>query len=243
MSFRPNQIIQGDCVEVLNSMPESSVDLIFADPPYNLQLQNDLHRPNMTKVDAVNDQWDQFESFAKYDEFSRAWLSACKRVLKSTGSIWVIGSYHNIFRVGTIMQDLGYWILNDVIWIKTNPMPNFRGVRFTNAHETLIWASTGKGNRYTFNHQGMKGLNEEKQMRSDWWLLSLATGAERVRDENGNKGHSTQKPEALLYRVILSSSTPGDLVLDPFFGSGTTGVVAKRLHRNWIGIEREERYT
>lgn len=242
MSFRPNQIIQGDCVEVLNSMPESSVDLIFADPPYNLQLQNDLHRPNMTKVDAVNDQWDQFESFAKYDEFSRAWLSACKRVLKSTGSIWVIGSYHNIFRVGTIMQDLGYWILNDVIWIKTNPMPNFRGVRFTNAHETLIWASTGKGNRYTFNHQGMKGLNEEKQMRSDWWLLSLATGAERVRDENGNKGHSTQKPEALLYRVILSSSTPGDLVLDPFFGSGTTGVVAKRLHRNWIGIEREERY-
>lgn len=242
MSLRPNQIIRGDCVEILNSMPESSFDLIFADPPYNLQLQNELHRPNMTKVDAVNDRWDQFESFAAYDEFTRAWLSACKKVLKPTGSIWVIGSYHNIFRVGTIMQDLGYWILNDVIWIKTNPMPNFRGVRFTNAHETLIWASTGKGNRYTFHHQGMKGLNEEKQMRSDWWLLSLATGAERVRDENGAKGHSTQKPEALLYRVILSSSNPGDLVLDPFFGSGTTGAVAKRLHRNWIGIEREEKY-
>jgi DNA modification methylase len=242
MDLRPNQIIQGDCVEVLNSMPESSVDLVFADPPYNLQLQNELHRPNMTKVDAVNDQWDQFDTFATYDNFTRTWLSACKRVLKSTGSIWVIGTYHNIFRVGTIMQDLGYWILNDVIWIKTNPMPNFRGVRFTNAHETLIWASTGKGNRYTFNHQGMKGLNEEKQMRSDWWLLSLATGAERVRDESGDKGHSTQKPEALLYRVILSSTNPGDLVLDPFFGSGTTGVIAKRLHRNWIGIEREEKY-
>lgn len=223
-------------------MPEAAVDLIFADPPYNLQLQNELHRPNMTKVDAVNDQWDQFDSFAAYDEFTRSWLSACNRVLKSTGSIWVIGSYHNIFRVGTIMQDLGYWILNDVIWVKTNPMPNFRGVRFTNAHETLIWASPGKGNRYTFNHQGMKGLNDEKQMRSDWWLLSLATGAERVRDENGHKGHSTQKPESLLYRVILASSNPGDLVLDPFFGSGTTGVVAKRLHRKWIGIEREEKY-
>ena len=242
MSFWPNQIIQGECIKVLKSMPESSVDLIFADPPYNLQLQKALHRPNMTKVNAVDDQWDQFESFAAYDNFTRAWLSACKQVLKSTGSIWVIGSYHNIFRIGLLMQDLGYWILNDVIWIKTNPMPNFRGVRFTNAHETLIWASTGKGNRYTFNHQGMKGLNDEKQMRSDWWLLSLARGAERVRDENGNKAHSAQKPESLLYRVILSSSNPGDLVLDPFFGSGTTGVVAKWLHRNWIGIEREEKY-
>ena len=237
-----NQIIKGDCIEVLNSLPEASIDLIFADPPYNLQLQNELHRPNMTKVDAVSDQWDQFDSFAAYDAFTRAWLSACKRVLKSTGSIWVIGSYHNIFRVGTIMQDLGFWILNDVIWVKTNPMPNFRGVRFTNAHETLIWASTGQGQRYTFNHQGMKGLNEGKQMRSDWWLLSLATRSERVRDENGEKGHSTQKPEALLYRVILSSTNPGDLVLDPFLGSGTTGAVAKRLHRNWIGIEREEKY-
>ncbi len=242
MSLEPDRIIQGDCVHVMNSMPESSIDLIFADPPYNLQLQNELHRPNMTKVDAVTDQWDQFDSFAAYDTFTRSWLTACKRVLRPTASIWVIGSYHNIFRVGTIMQDLGFWILNDVLWVKTNPMPNFRGVRFTNAHETLIWASTGQGNRYTFNHQAVKGLNEGKQMRSDWWLLSLVTGAERVRDENGDKGHSTQKPEALLYRVILSSSKPGDLVLDPFFGSGTTGAVAKRLHRNWIGIEREEKY-
>ncbi len=242
MNLPLNQILKGDCVEILNSLPEKSIDLIFADPPYNLQLQNELHRPNMTKVDAVDDHWDQFDSFAAYDEFTRKWLTACKRVLKPTGSIWVIGSYHNIFRVGTIMQDLGFWILNDVIWVKTNPMPNFRGVRFTNAHETLIWASTGKGAKYTFNHQAMKGLNEEKQMRSDWWLLSLATGSERVKDENGDKAHSTQKPEALLYRVILSSSNPDDIVLDPFFGSGTTGVVAKRLHRNWLGIEREEKY-
>ena len=196
----------------------------------------------MTKVDAVNDKWDQFDSFAAYDQFSQDWLSACKRVLKPNGTIWVIGSYHNIFRVGTIMQNLGYWILNDVLWIKTNPMPNFRGVRFTNAHETLIWASGGKGAKYTFNHQAMKGFNDEKQMRSDWWLLSLATGAERLKDENGNKAHSTQKPESLLYRVILSSSNPGDVVLDPFMGSGTTGVVAKRLHRKWIGIEQEEKY-
>ena len=237
-----NRILQGDCVEVLASMPEASVDLIFADPPYNLQLQNELHRPNMTKVDAVTDQWDQFESFAEYDRFSKAWLSGCKRVLKPTGSIWVIGTYHNIFRIGRIVQDLGFWILNDVIWVKTNPMPNFRGVRLTNAHETLIWASTGKGRRYTFNHHGMKGLNDGKQMRSDWWLLPLTPPAERVRDSKGGKGHSTQKPEALLYRAILSSSNPGDLVLDPFFGSGTTGVVAKRLHRNWIGIEREGKY-
>jgi modification methylase len=237
-----NQILEGDCVEILQALPEKSIDLIFADPPYNLQLQNELHRPNMTRVDAVDDAWDRFDSFAAYDEFTRRWLTACKRVLKPTGSIWVIGSYHNIFRVGAIMQDLGFWILNDVIWVKTNPMPNFRGVRFTNAHETLIWASSGKGAKYTFNYQAMKGLNDEKQMRSDWWLVSLATGSERVRDENGAKAHSTQKPEALLYRVILSSSNPGEVVLDPFFGSGTTGVVAKRLHRNWIGIEREEKY-
>jgi modification methylase len=237
-----NQILKGDCIEVLNSLPEKSVDLVFADPPYNLQLQNELHRPNMTKVAAVDDHWDRFDSFEVYDQFTREWLAACKRVLKPTGTIWVIGSYHNIFRVGTIMQDLGYWILNDVVWVKTNPMPNFHGVRFTNAHETLIWASTGKGKRYTFNHQAMKGLNEEKQMRSDWWLLSLATGSQRVKDENGDKLHSTQKPEALLYRVILSSSNPGDVVLDPFFGSGTTGAVAKLLHRNWIGIEREGKY-
>ena len=242
MELPLNQIIQGDCVEVMNSLPAASIDLIFADPPYNLQLQNELHRPNMTKVDAVDDGWDKFASFEAYDDFTRLWLSACKRVLKKTGTIWVIGSYHNIFRVGAILQDLGYWILNDVVWIKTNPMPNFRGVRFTNAHETLIWASTGPGARYTFNHQAMKGLNEDRQMRSDWWVVSLATGAERLRDENGDKAHSTQKPEALLYRVILASSNPGDVVLDPFMGSGTTGVVAKRLHRRWIGIEKEESY-
>ncbi|NPV87597.1 MAG: site-specific DNA-methyltransferase [Anaerolineae bacterium] len=242
MKLPLNQIIEGDCIETLNALPEKSIDLIFADPPYHLQLQNELHRPNMTRVDAVDDDWDQFESLQAYDAFTRNWLAACQRVLKPTGTIWVIGTYHNIFRVGAVMQDLGFWILNDVIWIKTNPMPNFRGVRFTNAHETLIWASTGKGAKYTFNHQAMKDLNDEKQMRSDWWLLSLATGVERVRDENGVKAHSTQKPEALLYRVILSSSNPGDVVLDPFFGSGTTGVVAKRLHRNWIGIEREKKY-
>jgi modification methylase len=242
MSLPLNQILKGDCVENLNSLPEKSIDLIFADPPYNLQLQNELHRPNMTKVDAVTDHWDQFASFETYDEFTRNWLTACKRVLKPTGSIWVIGSYHNIFRVGTIMQNLGFWMLNDVVWVKTNPMPNFRGVRFTNAHETMIWASSGKGAKYTFNYQAMKGLNEEKQMRSDWWLLSLATGSERIKDENGDKAHTTQKPEPLLYRVILSSSNPGDVVLDPFFGSGTTGAVAKRLHRNWIGLEREDNY-
>lgn len=242
MSLPLNHILTGDCIEKMNALPARCVDLVFADPPYNLQLQNVLHRPNMTRVDAVDDAWDQFDSFAAYDEFTRNWLAACKRVLKPTGAIWVIGSYHNIFRIGTIMQDLGFWILNDVVWIKTNPMPNFRGVRFTNAHETLIWASTGRGAKYTFHHQAMKGLNEEKQMRSDWWLVPLARGAERVRDENGGKAHSTQKPEALLYRVILSSSNPGDVILDPFFGSGTTGVVARRLHRNWIGIEREAKY-
>lgn len=237
-----NQIIEGDCTDVLKTFTEKSIDLIFADPPYNLQLQKDLHRPNMTKVDAVDDYWDKFDSMQSYDEFTRKWLTECKRVLKPTGTIWVIGSYHNIFRVGTIMQDLGFWVLNDVIWIKTNPMPNFRGVRFTNAHETLIWASSWKEAKYTFNHQAMKGLNDETQMRSDWWLLSLATGSERVKDENGNKAHPTQKPESLLYRVILSSSNSGDIVLDPFFGTGTTGAVAKRLHRNWIGIEKEKQY-
>ena len=242
MEIERNQIIQGDCVEVMDSMPAESVDLIFADPPYNLQLRNELHRPNMTKVDAVTDKWDHFDSFNAYDEFTQSWLSACQHILKPSGSIWVIGSYHNIFRVGRIMQDLGYWILNDVLWIKTNPMPNFRGVRFTNAHETLIWASTGEGRRYTFNHQAMKGFNDDKQMRSDWWLLPLATGHERIRDKDGKKAHSTQKPESLLYRVILSSSNPGDLVLDPFMGSGTTGAVAARLQRDWIGIEQEANY-
>lgn len=237
-----NQILKGNCIEVLNSLPPESVDMVFADPPYNLQLDKDLHRPNMSRVDAVKDEWDQFDSFEAYDSFTGQWLTACKRVLKPTGTIWVIGSYHNIFRVGKIMQDLGYWILNDVVWVKTNPMPNFMGVRFTNAHETLIWASTGKGAKYTFNYQAMKRLNQDKQMRSDWWLLQLATGTERVKDENGDKAHNTQKPEALLYRVILAASNSGDVVLDPFFGSGTTGAVAKKLHRQWIGIEKEDKY-
>ncbi len=235
-----NRILQGDCVEILNTLPENSIDLIFADPPYNLQLRQELWRPNMTKVDAVDDEWDQFQDIQSYDEFSRKWLSACRRVLKDNGTIWVIGTYHNIYRIGSIMQDLGFWFLNDVIWIKTNPMPNFRGVRFTNAHETLLWASKYKGAKYTFNHHAMKSLNEDKQMRSDW-VIPICSGSERVKI-NGKKAHSTQKPEALLYRVILSSSNVGDVVLDPFFGSGTTGVVAKKLHRQWIGIEREESY-
>jgi site-specific DNA-methyltransferase (adenine-specific) len=233
-------ILHGDCIEVLNSLPENSVDLIFADPPYNLQLRNDLYRPNMTKVAAVNDGWDKFEDFKAYDEFTRKWLSACRRVLKETGTIWVIGSYHNIFRIGSVIQDLGFWILNDVLWIKTNPMPNFRGVRFTNAHETMIWAQKKKGAKYTFNHQSMKALNDDLQMRSDW-EIPLATGKQRLK-VNGSKAHSTQKPEALLYRVIMASSKPGDVILDPFLGSGTTGAVAKKLGRNWIGIERDKKY-
>lgn len=235
-----NQILLGDCIETLKSLPEKSIDLIFADPPYNLQLSQELYRPNMTKVDAVNDKWDQYNDFEEYDKFTRAWLRACRRVLKDTGTIWVIGSYHNIFRVGTALMDLGFWILNDVIWVKTNPMPNFKGVRFTNAHETLIWVQKKKGARYTFHHHAMKSLNDELQMRSDW-ELSICGGKERLK-VNGEKAHSTQKPEALLYRVILSSSNPGDVVLDPFFGSGTTGAVAKKLHRDWIGIERDEKY-
>ncbi len=235
-----DQIIQGDCVDVLNTFPEKSIDLIFADPPYNLQLQQELWRPNMTKVDAVDDEWDQFRSFEEYDRFTRNWLQACRRVLKDTGALWVIGSYHNIYRVGAILMDLGYWILNDVVWIKTNPMPNFRGVRFTNAHETLIWAQKIKGARYTFNYRAMKSLNDDLQMRSDW-ELPICAGQERLKI-NGSKAHSTQKPEALLYRVIQASSNPGDVVLDPFFGSGTTGAVAKKLHRRWIGVERDELY-
>ncbi len=235
-----NQILQGDCIEILKSLPENSVDLIFADPPYNLQLRKDLYRPNMTKVDAVNDGWDKFEGFVEYDAFTREWLSASQYVLKETGTIWVIGTYHNIYRVGAIMQDLGFWILNNVVWIKNNPMPNFRGVRFTNAHETIIWAQKKKGTKYTFNHKSMKALNDDLQMRSDW-NLNLATGKERVK-LNGSKVHSTQKPEALLYRVIMASSNLGDVVLDPFFGSGTTGAVAKKLGRNWIGIERDKKY-
>jgi site-specific DNA-methyltransferase (adenine-specific) len=235
-----DQILVGDCREILAGLPENSVDLVFADPPYNLQLQQELFRPNHSLVDAVTDDWDQFSSFAEYDAFCREWLEGCRRVLKDTGTLWVIGSYHNIYRIGAILQDMGFWILNDIAWIKTNPMPNFRGVRFTNAHETLIWASKFKGARYTFNHQAIKALNDDLQMRSDW-TLPICSGTERVRT-NGKKAHSTQKPEALLYRVLLSSSLPGGVVLDPFFGSGTTGAVARRLGRHWIGIEREKKY-
>jgi len=240
MNLPLDTILPGNCIEILNDMPKKSVDLIFADPPYNLQLSGDLWRPNMTRVDAVSDQWDQFDGFPAYDEFTRAWLYACRRVLKDDGTLWVIGSYHNIYRVGTIIQDLGFWILNDIIWVKTNPMPNFRGVRFTNAHESLIWVSKQEGAKYCFNYHAMKRFNDDKQMRSDW-VLPICSGTERIRVE-GEKAHSTQKPEALLYRVILAASDPGDVVLDPFFGTGTTGAVAKKLHRHWIGIEREQKY-
>lgn len=235
-----NQILHGDCLEVMGQLPDGSIDLIFADPPYNLQLKQDLWRPNMTKVNAVDDDWDQFSSFEAYDAFSKAWLERCHALLKEDGAIWVIGTYHNIFRLGKIMQDLGFWILNDVIWVKTNPMPNFRGVRFTNAHETLIWASKSKDSRYTFNHHAMKELNDGLQMRSDW-LLQLCSGTERLK-VNGEKAHSTQKPQSLLYRVLLATTNAQDIVLDPFFGTGTTGAMAKLLHRRWIGIEREAVY-
>jgi site-specific DNA-methyltransferase (adenine-specific) len=235
-----NQILHGDCLNHLKALPDACVDLVFADPPYNLQLSNELWRPNMTKVDAVDDEWDRFESLTAYDDFTRAWLGECQRVLKPTGTLWVIGTYHNIYRVGVQLMDLGYWILNEVVWEKTNPMPQFRGVRFTNAHETLIWAKPAQEGRYTFNYHAMKHLNGGKQMRSTW-ALPICNGHERIR-VNGEKAHSTQKPEALLERVILASSNAGDIVLDPFFGSGTTGAVAKRLQRQWIGIEREAQY-
>ncbi|WP_182084658.1 site-specific DNA-methyltransferase [Aureimonas sp. ME7] len=237
-----NTIIKGDCVSRMAALPEKSVDAIFADPPYNLQLGGDLHRPDQSKVDAVDDAWDQFENFAAYDAFTRAWLLAARRLLKPNGTIWVIGSYHNIFRVGAIMQDLGFWILNDVVWRKTNPMPNFRGRRFQNAHETMIWASKSPDAKgYTFNYEAMKAANDDTQMRSDW-LFPICSGGERLRGDDGNKVHPTQKPEALLARVILSSTKAGDTILDPFFGTGTTGAVAKRLGRNFVGIEREDDY-
>lgn len=235
-----NQVLEGDCIDVLQNLPAESIDLIFADPPYNLQLRRELWRPNLTLVDGVDDEWDQFGSFADYDTFTKTWLSACRRVLKRNGTLWVIGSYHNIYRVGACLQDLGFWILNDVVWIKSNPTPNFRGVRFTNAHETLLWAQKERGLPYTFNHHAMRALNEDKQMRSDW-MLPICTGHERLR-VNGLKAHATQKPEALLYRVLMASSSPGDVVLDPFFGTGTTGAVAQRLDRRWIGIERDSQY-
>ena len=240
--FESDRIIEGDCIAAMNALPAGIADLVFADPPYNLQLEGELRRPNNSLVDGVDDRWDQFANLDDYDRFTREWLTAARHALKENGALWVIGSYHNIFRVGAIMQDLGFWILNDVIWRKVNPMPNFRGRRFTNAHETLIWAAKSREQKsYTFNYEAMKALNDELQMRSDW-NLPICSGGERLKDQTGAKAHSTQKPEALLHRVILASTNPGDVVLDPFFGSGTTGAVAKRLSRRFIGIEREPAY-
>lgn len=237
-----DEIVPGDCIEVLAGLPDACIDLIFADPPYNLQLERQLLRPDSSVVDGVDDDWDKFSTFAEYDSFTHDWLTQCRRVLKPTGTLFVIGSYHNIFRVGTTLQNLGFWVLNDIIWRKANPMPNFRGRRFTNAHETLIWAARDGANRkYTFNYEALKAGNEDCQMRSDWFI-PLCTGGERLKDATGRKAHATQKPEALLTRILLAASNPGDLVLDPFFGSGTTGAVAKRLDRRFIGIERDPAY-
>ena len=234
------QILRGDCIVRMQELPDACVDMIFADPPYNLQLGGDLFRPEGGRVDAVDDAWDKFDTLAAYDAFTKAWMAEARRILKPDGSLWVIGSYHNIFRVGTVLQDLGYWVLNDIIWRKANPMPNFRGTRFTNAHETLIWASHSEKSKYTFNYRAMKTLNDELQMRSDW-VMPICGGQERLK-RDGHKAHPTQKPEALLYRILLATTNRGDVVLDPFFGTGTTGAVAKRLGREWIGCEREEDY-
>ncbi|GBF57032.1 modification methylase DpnIIB [Candidatus Phycosocius bacilliformis] len=237
-----NRILIGDSIELMNSLPEGSVDMIFADPPYNLQLGGDLTRPDNSKVAGVDDDWDKFADFASYDAFTKAWLAAARRCLSDTGTIWVIGSYHNIFRVGATLQDLGFWILNDVIWRKTNPMPNFKGTRFQNAHETMIWATkSANQKRYTFNYDALKVLNDDLQMRSDW-SIPICSGQERLKDATGKKVHPTQKPEALLHRILMAASKPGDLILDPFFGSGTTGAVAKALGRRWIGLERDAGY-
>lgn len=236
-----DSIYHGDCIEMMNALPEKSVDVIFADPPYNMQLGGDLTRPDSSVVDGVTDEWDRFDSFQKYDKFTHAWMKAARRLLKDNGTMWVIGSYHNIFRVGTQIQDMGFWILNDVIWEKTNPMPNFKGTRFTNAHETLIWCAKSDKSKYTFNYDSMKAFNEDVQMRSDWHL-PICTGHERLKNEDGKKVHTTQKPESLLYRVIMASTKVGDVVLDPFFGTGTTGAVAKKLGRHFIGMERDEAY-
>ena len=238
--FELNKIYQGDCIELMKNIPDNSVDLIFADPPYNLQLNGELYRPNQTKVDAVDDEWDKFSTMEEYDKFTYSWMQECRRILKNTGSFWVIGTYHNIFRVGAILQNIGFWILNDIIWIKTNPMPNFKGTRFNNAHETLIWATKSKSSNYTFHYHSMKAMNDDLQMRSDW-LIPICQGTERIKI-NGQKAHSTQKPAELLYRIILSTSNPGDIVLDPFCGSGTTAAVAKRLGRRFISFDKEELY-
>ena len=235
-----DSLIEDDCVAAMAGLPDASVDLIFADPPYNLQLGGELYRPEGGRVAAVDDDWDKFATFEVYDRFTRAWLREARRILKPDGTLWVIGSYHNIFRVGAALQDEKFWILNDIVWRKANPMPNFKGTRFTNAHETLIWCAKSETARYTFNYQAMKALNDELQMRSDW-VLPICGGAERLK-QDGHKAHPTQKPEALLYRVLLATTKPGDVVLDPFFGTGTTGAVATRLGRRWIGIEREAKY-
>ena len=250
-SFRPakaakrelplDTILQGNCITEMARLPDKCVDMIFADPPYNLQLGGDLFRPEGGRVDAVDDEWDKFESLATYDNFTREWLEQARRILKDDGTIWVIGSYHNIYRVGSLLQDADFWILNDIVWRKSNPMPNFRGTRFTNAHETLLWCAKDEKARYTFNYRAMKALNDDLQMRSDW-LLPICAGGERVKGEDGSKAHPTQKPEALLYRILLACTKPGDVVLDPFFGTGTTGAVARRLGRRWIGVERETSY-
>ncbi len=236
-----DRIVCGDSVAGMNALPAGSVDLVFADPPYNLQLAGDLHRPNNTRVDGVDAAWDQFASFADYDRFTAAWLTAARRILKPHGALWVIGSYHNIYRVGAILQDLGFWLLNDIVWRKTNPMPNFRGKRFTNAHETLLWCARDRHARYTFHYEAMKALNEGLQMRSDW-MLPICSGGERLKTSAGGKAHPTQKPEALLHRVILASTNPGDVVVDPFFGTGTTGAAARKLGRHYIGFEQDPDY-
>ncbi len=240
-SLPVNEIIHSECIAAMEKMPDESIDLIFADPPYNLQIDRKLKRPDESRVEGVHEKWDSFESFAHYDEFTEKWLVQARRILKKNGAIWTMGSYHNIFRVGNIMQNLGFWILNDVIWLKTNPMPNFRGTRFTNAHETLIWAGRDKNARPCFQYHAMKALNEGVQMRSDW-VLPLCVGGERLKNEKGEKLHPTQKPEALLYRVLLASSKPGDVVLDPFAGTATSCAVAKKLGRNFIGIEAYTEY-
>ena len=234
-------ILEGNCIAEMARLPDKCVDMIFADPPYNLQLGGDLFRPEGGRVDAVDDEWDKFDSLTAYDNFTRDWLFQARRILKDNGTIWVIGSYHNIYRVGSLIQDAEFWILNDIVWRKTNPMPNFRGTRFTNAHETLLWCAKDEKARYTFNYRAMKALNDDLQMRSDW-LLPICSGGERVKGDDGLKAHPTQKPEALLYRILLACTKPGDVVLDPFFGTGTTGAVARRLGRRWIGIEREPGY-
>jgi modification methylase len=240
-STASGRIVCGDSLTELKALPDASADLVFADPPYNLQIERELLRPNNTRVAGVDEDWDKFSSFAAYDAFSRAWLAECRRILKPDGAIWVIGSYHNIFRLGVALQDLGFWLLNDVIWRKTNPMPNFRGRRFTNAHETLIWASRSEASRYTFNYEALKAFNDDVQMRSDW-LIPICSGPERLKDDGGRKAHPTQKPEALLARILMATTSPGDLVVDPFFGTGTTGAMAKRLRRSFIGIERDTDY-